>query len=489
MLGLKLHSEGLRWQQILPGQWPEEALHGELGEWIFCPSDHVALTCGNKIVCVVPLGVQPILDLTVEGTQTYFAAGAIHHNTGKTYGLGAYETYLHLTGDYPFWWVGLRFDHPIDAWACGDTRETVRETVQTYLIGAIHVDGMDALGTGIIPRDRLGKPKIVQNTNGSCDFIAVKHKSGGWSKLQFKSYDQGRKAFQGTNIPWIWLDEEPPGPIFQECLQRGRRGNGRILLTFTPLSGHSEVVDTFLGWEKANQQGGSIITRHCAWDDVPHLDETWMRATLASTPPYLRDARRRGIPSAGVGKVYPVEESEFVISPIPIPGHWRRVFGFDHGYFNTAAVWIAYDKDNDVAYLYSDYKRGEVPLDLHAVAIKARGDWIPGKGDSSARDSDGQQIIDKYRGMGVRMTLPDKSVDAGIQEVLSRLATGRLKVFSTCQKWLDEFRRYRYNEKQQIVKEEDHLMDATRYAIYSGLAVSTTPKLQITPQFEQVRFG
>lgn len=456
---------------------------------MFCPSEHVSLIGGNRIVSIIPLGIQPIVDLTVAETSCYWTAGVLHHNTGKTFGLGAYETMLHLTGDYPFWWVGLRFDQPIEVWACGDTRETVRNTVQLYLIGDYAKEGMEALGTGIIPRDRLGKPKIINNTNGACDFVLVKHISGGWSKLQFKSYDQGRKSFQGTNIPFIWLDEEPPLPIFQECLQRGRKVNGRILLTFTPLSGHSEVVDTFLGWEKTNKEGGSIVTITCAWDDVPHLDDDWKRATLAITPPYMRDARRRGIPSAGIGKVYPVEEAEFVINPIPIPAHWRRVAGFDHGYFNTAAVWLAYDKDMDTVYLYSEYKRGEVPLEMHATAIKARGDWIPVKGDSSARDSDGQQIVNKYKALGVKMSLPNKAVDAGIQEVLSRISTGRLKVFSTCQKWLDEYRRYRYDENQKIVKEHDHLMDATRYAIYSGLDVATTQKLAPTAVTEQVRFG
>lgn len=411
------------------------------------------------------------------------------NGTGKSYGLGAYEVALHLTGDYPFWWVGLRFDTPIELWACGDTRETVRDTVQMYLLGKFASEGDEALGTGLIPRNKLGKPRTISNTNGAVDFVPVRHKSGGWSRLQFKSYDQKRKAFQGTNVHFIWLDEEPPHNIFLECLQRGRGIDGRILLTFTPLSGHSEVVETFLKWEKTNKEGGSIVTIHCAWDDVPHLEAGWMRATLAATPAYLRDARRRGIPSAGIGKVYTVEEDEFVISPIPIPPHWRRVFGFDHGYFNTAAVWIAYDKDSDVAYVYSDYKRGEVTTELHAMAIKARGDWIPGRGDASARESDGQQIIDKYKALGVKLRLADKAVDAGIQEVLSRLSTGRLKIFSTCQKTIDEYRRYRYDEKQQIVKQHDHLMDALRYAIYSGLAVATTPKLQTTTVDTRVRFG
>lgn len=414
------------------------------------------------------------------------------NGTGKTYGLGAYEMALHLTGDYPFWWTGLRFDHPILAWACGDTRVTTRNTVQAYLIGDYAGEGDEALGTGMIPRERLAKPHTVNGTNGGVDFVMVKHRSGGWSKLEFKSYEQGRKAFQGANVHFIWLDEEPKDQhIFLECAQRGRGVDGRLLLTFTPLSGNTDVVDIFMDWEKTNaKEGGSIITIHCAWDDVPHLDPQWMRDTIAITPPYMRDARRRGIPSAGIGKVYPVEESEFVINPIPLAAHWRRCLAFDHGYFNTACIWLAYDKDSDVAYLYSEYKRGEVPLEMHAMAIKARGDWIPGVGDASARESDGEQIVNKYKALGVKLRLATKgSVDAGIQEVLSRLSTGRLKVFSTCQKWLDEYRKYQYDDKQRIVKRNDHLMDCTRYGLEDGLKIATTQKLAPTSKTQTVHFG
>jgi hypothetical protein len=37
-------------------------------------------------------------------------------------GIGGFETTLHLTGDYPEWWEGRRFDHPIEAWVAGETR-------------------------------------------------------------------------------------------------------------------------------------------------------------------------------------------------------------------------------------------------------------------------------------------------------------------------------------------------------------------------------
>lgn len=418
------------------------------------------------------------------------------NGTGKSYGVAGYEVALHATGDYPIWWTGIRYDDPmqlfgkpLEMWVCGDTRETVRDIMQTILLGDFAKGGKEEEGTGLIPKDRIGRIKVIQNTNGSADWVTVRHKSGTWTKIKFKAYEQGRKAFQGTTVPFILLDEEPPFHIFQECMQRGRGCDGRILLTFTPLSGHTEVVDNFLGWEKKNKEGGSVITIHCEWDHVPHLSEEWKRETLAMTPPYLRNARRRGIPSAGVGAVYPIEEDQFVINPVPLPDYFRRAFGFDHGYFNTACVWGAYDKDTDTLYVYADYKRGEVSIEVHATAIKARGAWIPGAGDSSARDSDGEQIINKYKALGVKMRLPDKSVDAGIQEVLIRLSTGRLKIFSTCQKLLDELRRYHYDEKQRIVKENDHLMDALRYLVMTGIKLATTPRLPPADKTDDIRFG
>lgn len=445
---------------------------GDVGSWAYFPLDHHELIGGNRIVSVVPLGVQPILDMKVASTECYFAAGVVHHNTGKTI-LGSYETAVHVTGLYPDWWTGLRFDCPIVARVCGDTRETVRDITQAKLLGPFVREGSDALGTGMIPRSLIGRPKLVQNTNGSVDFVPIRHVSGDWSTIEFRAYEQGRKAFQGTERHWIWEDEEPPQVIHEENVHRTRGVDVRVLLTYTPLSGFTDVVDNFLKWEKANKDGASRYTVFCGWDDVPHLSEDWKRQTLAETKPHMRKTRKSGVPLAGVGMVYPVEEDLFTVRPFEIPSHWRRVFGFDHGWHNTAACWFAWDKDEDVLYLYSEYKRGEVSLEQHSIAIKSRGEWIPGVGDVAQRESDGKKIIDKYKALGVRIKMADKAVDAGIQEVFSRLETGRLKVFSTCGKWLDEYRRYRYDEKQRIVKENDHLMDATRYVCNGGLKLAT----------------
>lgn len=414
------------------------------------------------------------------------------NGTGKTWGVAAYELTCHLTGEYPFWWQGRVFDTPIDAWVAGDTREATRDIIQAKLLGEVSKKGDAALGTGMIPRHAFASmPVYVPNTNKACDYVLIKHKSGGTSTLGFKSYDQGRRAFQGTEKHIIVLDEEPPMDVYQECLQRGRgkHVNGMILTTFTPLSGPTEVVESFLNWRTENAKGAKKIMVNCTWDDVPHLDEEWKRSTEAATPMYMREARKLGIPTAGIGKVYPVEESEFVIRPVQLAPHWRRCFGFDAGWHNTAAVWAAYDKDVDTVYLYSEYKRGEQPIDVHAMAIKARGDWIPGAGDAAAREGHSQDtVLDLYRARGVNLVLANKAVDMGIAAVMSRLSTGKLKVFSTCQKWLNEYRMYSYDDKQRIVKRNDHLMDATRFMVMSGLQRSVMERQQQV-YIPEIRFG
>lgn len=193
----------------------------------------------------------------------FFAAGEQYrercfmagNRVGKSFSGGGYEVACHLTGLYPEWWEGRRFDQPISAWAAGDTYETTRDIIQLTLLGEVSHDGSRKImdGRGVIPGDTLAAPTWRSGVQGLVDTIPVKHVSGGWSQLGLKSYDQGRKAFQGTGRHVIWLDEEPPLDVYNECLIRTATLGGMVLLTFTPLSGLSEVVLSFLPKEHRPQ--------------------------------------------------------------------------------------------------------------------------------------------------------------------------------------------------------------------------------------------
>lgn len=190
----------------------------------------------------------------------FFAGGLEHlercmmaaNRVGKTWGVGAYETTCHLTGQYPDWWPGRRFKDPIDCWVAGDTSETTRDVIQVALTGIGGEAGEGELGTGMIPGDLIvGKPSTKRGISGAIDTLRVRHVTGGLSKVGFKSYDQGRAKFQGTKKHLVWLDEEPPIDVYEEALLRLTATtpgdvNGLMLATFTPLNGLSKVALKFL---------------------------------------------------------------------------------------------------------------------------------------------------------------------------------------------------------------------------------------------------
>lgn len=208
------------------------------------------------------------------------------------------------------------------------------------------------------------------------------------------------------------------------------------------------------------------------WNDVPHLTESDKAKQLAETPPFLRKARSQGIPSLGAGAIYAVEEDSIKVEPFAIPRHWKRAYGLDVGWNKTAAVWGALDPDTDILYLYTEHYVGEEKPVVHASAIKARGDWIPGVIDPAANgrsQDDGLRLITQYTDHGLKLLPAENSVEAGIYAVWERMAAGLLKVFNTMSNWFAEFRLYRRDEKGKIVKKFDHLMDAMRYLVMSGL--------------------
>ena len=147
----------------------------------------------------------------------------------------------------------------------------------------------------------------------------------------------------------------------------------------------------------------------------------------------------------------------------------------DVGWNRTAVLWAAWDREQDVIYLYDEYYRGNAEPPIHAAAIKARGEWVSGVIDPASRgrsQTDGSQLLDLYLRAGLQLYLADNAVEAGIYDVWTRLSTGRIKVFKTLQNWLHEYRIYRRDDKGKVVKKDDHLMDAMRYLVRSGLSYS-----------------
>jgi phage terminase large subunit-like protein len=177
-------------------------------------------------------------DAGVEHRERLFMAG---NRVGKTIA-GGYEATCHLTGVYQHWWKGRRFDRPVKALAAGDTRATTRDIIQDKMLGIF-----EDFGSGLIPKSRIiGSPSRVQGISKAVEEVKIQSAFGGISTLMLRSYDQGRKIFQGFEADLIWLDEEVPQDIYAEALVRTMTTGGMLMMTFTPLQGLTPLVVDFM---------------------------------------------------------------------------------------------------------------------------------------------------------------------------------------------------------------------------------------------------
>src|SRR5262249_2549336 len=306
------------------------------------------------------------------------------------------ELAFHATGEYPEWWEGKRFDHPIRAWACGETSEVVRETTQRLLLGE-----PGAHGTGCIPKAALLEVVPARGLAELADTIRVRHVSGGVSTITLKAYSQGRERFQGSTIDFLSLDEEPPIDVFLEALTRTNVTQGPTILTFTPVKGMSTVVKRYL-LESAPDR--FVVTMTLS--DALHYDDAQREQIRNSYPEHEQDARTKGIPAMGSGRVFPIDEEALLVEPLECLKHWLRWGGMDFGWTHYAAfceLW--WDRDFDVIYLARTARlREKTPLQ-HVQAIREWNlTWAwPHDGRNQTLAGAGVPLMRQYADAGLEM--------------------------------------------------------------------------------------
>jgi phage terminase large subunit-like protein len=389
---------------------------------------------------------------------------------GKTEA-GAFETACHMTGEYPEGWTGKRFTRPTRGWIAGETALLVRDVQQTKLCGPPGVDSK--LGTGMVPKSLFAdKPSLARGVTDAFDTIQIRHKSGGVSTATFKSYEQGRPKFQGEPVDWIWADEEPPMDIYSEILTRITATKGIVYVTFTPLKGMSDVVSRFLN-EPSEDRGVVIMTI----EDALHIAPEERERIIAGYPAHEREARARGVPMLGSGRIFQISEEtigEEAIERHMVPPQWSKGWGIDFGIGHPfAAVLCAWDKDFDVFHVLHAIRVADQKPLQHASAMKPIGVNVPvaWPQDGTAREKgSGEPLASLYKREGLKMmpdhaTHPDGSLstEAAILEMEKWMASGQFKVARHLGDWFEEYRMY-HRKDGQIVKERDDLMSATRVA-------------------------
>jgi phage terminase large subunit-like protein len=420
--------------------------------------------------------------------KEFFAAGKDHrermvlagNRTGKTLS-STYEVACHATGIYPEGWTGMRFDFPPTVWVLGVDGTQVKDVVQSELFGILGDHGYD--GTGWIPNELVSGFARHGQVVGLARDVVVKHVTGGESRVSFRAYTQsnrgaGTTAFAGSSVDLILVDEQPADPelhgqLVTRTMTGNRKKGGSIIYSMTPELGVTELIAQYM-----ERRGPHQHLTQVTWDDCPHLTPAIQTEILASIPEWQHDMRMKGIPFMGSGAVFKTPESRLKVEPFEIPAYYTWLAGIDFGIDHpTAWAKCAYDRENDVVYLISCYRKAGEMVAEHARYIRgADKGWIdtvyPHDGDNREKGS-GRTLAELYRDAGVKMVRKfhnldkDKTnfVEPGLQIMDERMRTDRFKVFDAPANdvFFAEYRRYHRDEKGKLVKVDDDTIDAVRY--------------------------
>ena len=426
---------------------------------------------------------------------------------GKTVST-CFETAMHLTGLYPEWWEGYRYEGPITAMVAGEGWSQVALVLQNELLGTQDVKISENLGSGAIPRDCI-VTTTMRNDGANCIGVEIKHKSGGNSYLLFANYTQEVRQLQGFKLNLAVFDEQPPDDFFSEMVTRTATTQGKILCSFTPLKGLNGLVSKF--WNK--EEGYNYI--RVSWDDVPEYDPWGHPFLLKETRrqlerdylPHEREARMAGKPVMGKGAVFQISNwptyktGEIDFTRLP---NIHRVIALDLGLVNDKTVislmyWEPYER---TAYLHKQIIvqgiEEAVPTQYinHLLRPEVFGTPIvlPADANTSGRYTMSaasiRELFESYE-LNVYekaiMNPPDSEgrttnhKSYGINQMRQMLEVGSLMVNENCTNFLSEAQNY-YVDTQGRFSDPDDCIDSARYAILACLNGIAEPWDNRTPQ-------
>lgn len=390
---------------------------------------------------------------------------------------------VHALGDYPLDWPGYRFTSAPVLWCMSYSMEKSRDLIQKQLFGDLR--GGEFSG-GLIPKDRIIDYQSAPGTPNAVRTARIKHALG-VCVIQFWSYTQGDHAIMGDVVDLVTVDEEPEDQTIRpQLLTRTINGDGgkggRIIYTFTPENGRTDLVIKFM-----DEPAPSQFLMQKGWDDAPHMTAEKKARLLSQYPDHQKEMRSKGTPMLGHGRIFDISEDYITCEHIDIKPHWYVINGMDFGWDHPQAfIQLVEDRDNGFFYVMKAWKASKVSANDAWGIVKEWGERVPvawpqdGLQNEKGRD-DATQQKNHYVKAGFNMlhepaswpSIADpkgqmksggNSVEQGIYEIMGLMRLGRFKFYRGLTDLFEEYRQYHRDEKGNIVKIKDDLLSAVRYA-------------------------
>lgn len=220
--------------------------------------------------------------------------------------------------------------------------------------------------------------------------------------------------------------------------------------------------------------------------DAPHLIGK-TDAMLAKIPEAMRDVRAMGMPNYSEGLIWPVIMSEVTIPRFTIPPEFYRSYALDTGWNANACVFAAEDRTTGTVYIYDCFQKGHVEPPIVAAAVQSRAqNWMQGVADAKGvNQNDGKQYFDIYKGLGLKIEIPNKALETGITTTWNWLITGKLRIFEDCTPLIDCMNIYMRDKKGKVKEgQDDHLADALRFICMGGTLRGKQPPMFQVPTMD-----
>ncbi|HEX5548539.1 MAG TPA: phage terminase large subunit [Ktedonobacterales bacterium] len=305
------------------------------------------------------------------------------------------------------------------------------------------------------------------------------------SEVLFRSLDAPDRL-RGLNLAWFWLDEAPLCGYYAWQVLKGRLRQ-RGYATAGWATGTPKGRDGFARDFELAARPGHALYRASTWTNAHNLPPDYI-SELGYSGAFAKQ-EIEGLFVAFEGLVYTLDASANGHLAEPTErDRWQRVIGgVDWGYTNpSAAVVFALDGDGGVWQVDEFYQRRAgleetlLPALLDLTRRYGVETWYCGPDEPEHIDALAAALA--REGLASRAQRADNSVRAGIQTVTSLLARRPdgnygLHIAPRCVHTIAEYGSYQYatrasegrDPSEQPLKQNDHSLDATRYALHTAL--------------------
>lgn len=326
----------------------------------------------------------------------------------------------------------------------------------------------DIFGERIVPHKGEGSDMFGFKVFDGNNARSVNARCLGWATTHAEN------GLYGWNIDGSMIDEVVMAPesLMQVHITRMDRPWARIICTTNPQSNRHWLKKNFI------DKSDGVFIQEYSWSilDNPHLSEDYvdmLKKTLHGV--YYRRLVLGEWCSAD-GMVYPFLNDSHLIKSPPCPSGY--VVGFDFGCRgNAAAVLIAYNPlCTPPAWVHDEFVSGDGDKTILEIT-REFWSWLGGRMPEAIYVDPSALVLKNELNAGNRRVAildANNDVSNGIHCVMSMISGREVAIGAHCERLLDEIYCYCWDSKKSDLsgkdvpkKENDHLCDALRYALYS----------------------